>query len=71
MIKVEEILKLSTEEKISIVEAIWNSIETDPKAIQIPVWQIEEINRRLDNIEAGTEKTYTWEEVISYAKAGL
>ncbi len=72
MINEKEILSLSVAEKINLVDKIWESIEAESKKdLPIPEWQIEEINRRLDEIESGKTKMYTWEDVKAYAKQGL
>ena len=73
MVDVKEILQLSITEKIQLVDTAWDSIEAESKAGKIPLneWQIEEINRRLDDIDSGKSRTYTWEEVKSYAREGL
>jgi putative addiction module component (TIGR02574 family) len=72
MINEKEILSLSVAEKIDLIDKMWDSIESESNnKIPIPEWQIEEINRRLDELEAGKTKMYTWEEVKAYAKKGL
>jgi putative addiction module component (TIGR02574 family) len=70
MIDLEDIKKLSVEERIEMVEAIWNSIEEDTIGKQLPVSaeQQEEIERRLDRYERGESKLYTWDEVIESIK---
>lgn len=61
---------MSVEERIEMVEAIWNSIEEDTIGKQLPVSaeQQEEIERRLDRYERGESKLYTWDEVIESIK---
>ncbi len=72
MINEKEILSLTVAEKIDLVDKIWESIEEESKnGLPIPEWQTEEINRRLDEIEQGKTKMYSWEEVKAYAKKGL
>ena len=71
MIDVGEILKLSKDEKVQLIDVIWESIESGHKEIPIPEWQIEEINKRLANIDSGKSKSYTWDEVKAFAKEGL
>lgn len=72
MINEKEILNLTVAQKLDLVDKIWDSIENESQGlIPIPEWQIEEINRRLDEIEAGKSKMYTWNEVKAYAKRGL
>lgn len=42
---VKEILKLSLDEKISLVETIWNNIESDSSVSEVPSpeWQIKDL----------------------------
>jgi len=58
---------------MKIAEAIWESIDFDSTSEigQIPQWQIDEINKRLNEWESGEKKTYTWQEVKAFAKEGL
>ena len=68
MVDIKEILQLSVPEKMQLVDTIWDSIEAESKASEIPLpeWQIEEINRRLDDLESDRSKTHTWDEVKAY-----
>ncbi len=68
MIILDEIKKLSLEERISLVESIWDSIaeETTPTELKISKEEKEEIQRRYADLKRGSQKTYTWEEVKSY-----
>ena len=47
-----EILKLSRKEKLSLMEAIWASLATDPGSIPTPDTHREEIRRRLNEMDA-------------------
>ncbi|MBS1486583.1 MAG: addiction module protein [Bacteroidetes bacterium] len=71
MVDIEEIKKLSVEERILMVEEIWDSIAEDTiyKSTN-PIQEEEkmEMLRRLQEFKSGNKKTYTWEEVKMYAK---
>ena len=56
MIKIDEILKLSTEEKKQLIDKIWDSIPDEDW--DLSPWQVEEGTRRLEAIERG-EATFT------------
>lgn len=43
--------KLSVEQRISLVEELWDSIAVDQKAISLTQAQKQELNRRLDAYE--------------------
>ncbi len=61
MIDISEIKKLSVEERIQMVEAIWDSIDQDTS--ELTDEQKRELERRLELIESGQAKMYTWDEV--------
>jgi putative addiction module component (TIGR02574 family) len=68
MVKVEEILQLSTEERISIIEMIWDSLDSEQGDDLLTPEQQEEINRRIEKHEKGESKTFTWDEIESRLK---
>ncbi len=56
--------ELSVEERILIVEAIWDSIaEDNSSGTKLTKEQEVEVIRRIDLHESGKSKTYTWDEV--------
>ena len=73
MVDIKEILQLSVAERMQIVDSIWESIEAESTVAETPLpeWQIEEINRRIDDFESGKTKTYTWEEVKEFVKKDI
>ena len=44
---IHEIIKLSTPEKILLVEDLWDSIASDESAVPVPQSHMEELDRRL------------------------
>ncbi len=67
MVKVEEILKLSSDEKILLIEKIWDSLDSQDENF-LSKEQQEEISRRIERHERGEGKTYTWKEIESRLK---
>lgn len=69
MIDIKEIRKLSVEERIVLVESIWDSIadDTNPEGLAIPEAEKAEILKRFKDFKSGNQKTYSWDEVKSYA----
>jgi len=69
MIDIKEIRKLSVEERILMVESIWDSIAEDtiPEGLPIPENEKQEILQRFNNFKNNKSNTYTWDEVKSYA----
>ncbi|NOS92358.1 MAG: hypothetical protein HOP30_10585 [Cyclobacteriaceae bacterium] len=70
MIDITEIRKLSVDERIEMVEAIWDSIaeDTTPSDLKISVKEKEEILRRFEEYKSSAKSTYSWEDVVMYAK---
>jgi putative addiction module component (TIGR02574 family) len=69
MVDIKEIRKLSVEERIVLVESIWDSIaeDTNPEGLAIPEAERQEILKRYNDFKGGNQKTYSWDEVKSYA----
>jgi putative addiction module component (TIGR02574 family) len=67
---VAEILALPVEERVRLVEAIWDSISAVPEALPLTQWQREELDRRLAEFEADPEAGSTLEEVFARIRRG-
>ena len=61
---ISEILNLPTDEKILLVEQIWDSLDT--KDLQVSDLQKKEIDRRINLDENGQMSWHSWSEVKSY-----
>jgi putative addiction module component (TIGR02574 family) len=62
---VAEILALPVNERIHLVEAIWDSVSAVPEALPLTSWQKEELDRRLAELEADPGSGATLEEVFA------
>ena len=60
-----EILDLPVEDRVRLVEAIWDSISAVPEALPLTDWQKEELDRRLDELEADPDAGFGLEEVFA------
>ena len=67
----EEITSLSVDERLHLVEAIWESIADEPGQSGLTKPQKEELERRLAAHVASPEDVIPWEEVKSQALARL
>jgi len=61
MVDLQEILKLSTSERILMIEQIWDSIE--PKDIDMIEAHKKELDKRLNRYKEGNTDFHSWEEV--------
>lgn len=62
---VAEILALPVEDRVRLVEAIWDSISAVPEALPLTEWQREELDRRLAELEEDPDAGSTLEEVFA------
>jgi putative addiction module component (TIGR02574 family) len=62
---VAEILALPVEDRVRLVEAIWDSISAVPEALPLTDWQKEELDRRLAELEADPDAGSSLEEVFA------
>ncbi|MEK6783498.1 MAG: addiction module protein [Bacteroidota bacterium] len=69
MITSEDLKHLSFDDKISMIERIWDSLNPDDREkMPLTTGQKRELDQRLDDYEHGRTKTYSWEEVKAFLK---
>ena len=69
-ISVADILELPVQERIQLVEVIWESIAAVPHAIEVPSELKIELEERLANFERNPEAGYSWDQVKAHLKNG-
>lgn len=67
---VAEILELPVQERIQLVELIWESIAAFPQAITVSSELKSDLNARLLEFERDPEAGYVWDEVKEKLKNG-
>jgi putative addiction module component (TIGR02574 family) len=60
---ISELLELPVSERIQLVEDLWDSIATEPEAVQLNEEQGLELDRRLESHRASPEAAIPWVEV--------
>jgi putative addiction module component (TIGR02574 family) len=68
-ISVAEILELPVQERIRLVELIWESVAAVPEAVEITPAMKAELEKRLQEFEANPEAGYSWEQVKSHLQS--
>ena len=58
----DQILRLPVEERLDLLEQVWESIAADPSKVPVPEWHREELERRLAD---PNPERLTWDEVKS------
>jgi putative addiction module component (TIGR02574 family) len=66
-----EIDNLSAEERLDLIESLWESLIHDPSSIPVTEAQRRILDQRLDEIEAGDDTGIPWEEVKARIKKQL
>jgi putative addiction module component (TIGR02574 family) len=56
----DSIFDLSTEEKLQLVEDLWDDIASHPESVPVPAWHLEEIRRRKANLESRPAPGVDW-----------
>jgi putative addiction module component (TIGR02574 family) len=62
-ITLEEVLRLPIDERIRIVDAIWDSIAENPETLDLSDEQRAELDRRLEDLERNPDAGSPWSEV--------
>ena len=69
-ISVADILELPVQERIQLVELIWESIAAFPQAIAVSPELKADLNARLVEFERDPEAGYAWDQVKAQLKNG-
>ncbi len=56
-----ELFKLKNSEKLILVEALWDSIASDPSIVELPEHHKVIIEERLKTLDEDTEKGESWD----------
>jgi putative addiction module component (TIGR02574 family) len=59
-----DIASLSTEERLRLLEELWESLRATPQRIPLTNAQREELDRRLDELDRDGPTGIPWEEVF-------
>jgi putative addiction module component (TIGR02574 family) len=59
----DELRALPVAERLKLIEDLWDSIDADSAVLPLPDWHRDEIDRRLDALDAGDSKGAPWSEV--------
>jgi putative addiction module component (TIGR02574 family) len=63
--------KLSRDERLALVQELWDSIAAEPGPSLLTEAQREELLRRADEDDANPDDVIPWEEVKAKARAGF
>ena len=69
-ISITDILELPLQERIQLVELIWDSVAAVPEAVEVSPELKAELERRMIEFERNPESGYSWDQVKSRLKDG-
>ena len=55
---------LSPEERLQLLDRLWESLRSHPEQLPLTAAQREELDRRLDELDRGETEGIPWEEVL-------
>jgi len=58
-----DIEKLAPEERLQLIEDLWESLRSQPGTIRLTSAQQVELDRRLDELDRGESQVMSWDEV--------
>jgi len=64
-VNLSDVLKLPVDERLKLVESIWNSIAEFPDSLELTEAQRRELDRRLDAYEANPTAGIPWSDLKS------
>ncbi|HEX7181273.1 MAG TPA: addiction module protein [Thermoanaerobaculia bacterium] len=64
-----DVTRLSRDEKLELLDRLWESLGQDPEALPLTSSQREELNRRLDELEDEGPTGLSWDDVVAQARA--
>jgi putative addiction module component (TIGR02574 family) len=71
MAKLEiDINKLSPEERLDLIEELWDSLSEDPANIPLTNAQAKELDRRLEEMDSDSSLGIPWETVLARIRRG-
>jgi putative addiction module component (TIGR02574 family) len=63
MTDLAELRALPVDERLKLIEELWDSIDVMAEALPLPEWHRAEIDRRLDKLDGGASVGSSWHEV--------
>jgi putative addiction module component (TIGR02574 family) len=57
--------RLSVNDRLDLIEQIWNSLPEQVKAEEVPAWHLEILAKRLATADASRQASVPWREVLA------
>jgi len=59
-----DLSRLSPDEKLRLLEQVWDSLAAEPSSVPLVDWQIRELDRRLDELDRDGPSGIPWDRVL-------
>ncbi len=59
----EEARRLTAEERVELLDRLWDLIPVDTDVLPVPAWHRDELDRRIAEYAANPENVVLWEDV--------
>lgn len=56
--------ELTAEEKLRLLEDVWDSLAVEPNTVPLPDWQRTELDRRIDELDREGPTGIPWDRVL-------
>jgi putative addiction module component (TIGR02574 family) len=63
--------EMTRDEKLRLIEEIWESLEDDTDDLPVPDWHRRELDRRLDELDRGEAIGIPWEQALQEIQSRL
>jgi putative addiction module component (TIGR02574 family) len=60
---IASVFDLSPTEKLQLVEDLWDDLAANPANVPVLDWQLDEVERRRNNLELNPYSAMTWDEI--------
>ena len=67
---IRQILALPVDQRLAILELLWDSLSADPTTVPVPDWQIEVLNERIAEDDQDALPGEPWAQVRSRIEGG-
>jgi putative addiction module component (TIGR02574 family) len=64
-----DIERLSTDERLELLDQLWDSLGRDPQALPLSDEQQRELDQRLDELEREGPKGLSWDEAVEQIRS--
>lgn len=65
-----DIQRMSPQERLKLIEDLWESLQADPDTLQLPESHRAELDRRIEDMDKNPADSLPWEDVQQHLRLG-